>query len=202
MKAFIIMALLISSVYSISWSSFVSLSLEEKMLLQNEGLKRIENGTVSSPYLTSPEASSIRKDFTSTLSSFASYYPSEYNRAVSNVKGYMQTISTHTVVSDFANETKFIKVGDIYVSEAVCKASPKLCEVAPEPVVVKNKTVVANKRTAAECVAARQKDWDARVYSNYPNIPTEGVNEVEKQALLDRIAEGYYSWQAICLRGE
>jgi hypothetical protein len=120
--------------------------------------------------------------------------------AVTKVKGYMATMSA---APKPASETKFIKVGDIYVSEATCKADPKQCEVAP-PIAnitqVKNKTTT--KRTAAECSAARQKDWEVYCWQNALIISCVSVNAENKNMVLDNLAEGYYSNQAVCLRGE
>jgi uncharacterized protein (DUF885 family) len=201
MKTILMLALLMSSCFALSYQSFVSLSLEEKMLLQNEGLKRIENGSASSQYLTSSEATTVKQQwFTPMIQAFSSRYPTEYNKAVSNVKGYMESM-TNAVTQVNQSETKFIKVGDVYVSETICKASPKLCEIAPEP--VKNQTVVkpANKRTAAQCSAARQKDWEVYCWQNAMIISCDAVSDANKNMVLDNLAKGYYSNQAICLRG-
>jgi hypothetical protein len=181
MKMILLFLIITSLSFSFSWEAFVKMPLNEKYLIQNEMAKRLNM------------QNDLKNMLSSYVNDYSMHYPAEYKTAMANVNKYLVNISMPAV----QKETKFIKIGGVYVSEATCKANPEQCIVASEPVIqVKNQTVVANKpankRTAAQCVAARQKDWEARVYSNYPNIPTEGVNEIEKQALLDRIAEGYY----------
>lgn len=174
----LILLLLASLAYPISWQDYIALPIDQKMILQNQRLNKIAEGSIPTPYISPQQAASIL-----------------------GIK-ILIPITTAPTITVINQPTNFIKVGDRYVSESICKAYPKECEA---PIIVQNKTKVAqapaNKRTAAECVAAREKDWDAFVWSNYPNIDPN-ANGAEKEALLDRMAEGYYSWQAKCLRGE
>ena len=196
MKALFTMLLLVAVASAYTWDEFCKIPLEEKYLIQYERLKQIEAGTFANQYLTKTEAASWRASIAEQAQELITNYPQTYLSVLKRVMNVTQPKVQYV-------EAKMIKVGDhSYVSEEICKANPSACQAA----LVQNKTQVKtpapNKRTPAECSAARQKDWDAFVYSNYPNVPTEGVNEAEKQALLDRMAEGYYSWQAKCLRGE
>ena len=186
--------LLMSVTSAMSWSSFVSLPLEEKMLIMEDRLAQIENGSLYSSSLTKAEATKMHSDMDAWCREFKTSAPDEYSKAEGNVKSMVFLRVNET-------ETKFIKVGDVYISETICKASPEQCVVAPEPV-VKNKTVVANKRTAAECSAARQKDWEVFCWQNARTISCDAVAQIDKTMILDNLAQGYYSNQAICLRGE
>ena len=176
---------LMSLSYSLSYQAFVMMPLDEKYLLQNEMAQR----------LNAPDE--LKSVLSSCASDYSVHYPSEYKTAMANVKKYLENISMPVA----QNETKFIKVGDTYVSEAICKASPEQCVVAP----VQNQTVKAkpaDKRTPAQCSAAREKDWEVYCWQNANIISCDKVSDASKTNVLDNLAQGYYSNQAICLRGE
>jgi hypothetical protein len=185
-KPLVAIMVLMSLSYSLSWSAFVNMPINEKYLLQNEMAQRLNM------------PNDIKSVLSSCVSDYAIHYPSEYKSAMVNVNKYLKNVSMPVA----QKETKFIKVGDVYVSEAICKASPEQCVVAP----VKNQTVVAikpeNKRTAAQCGAAREKDWQVYCWQNARIISCDAVAQTDKAMILDNLAEGYYSSQAICLRGE
>lgn len=187
--ASIFIMLLISLQNALSWTDYVKLPIEEKMLLQYERLNQISNGEIFIEGMSKTEAVACLK-----------YYSNyEYSQqAVSHIQGILKNI---TPVQNYSiEETKFIKVGDSFVSEKICNENQKLCEA---PAINKTQEkVIVNKRTAAECVEAREKDWEIYCWQNYPNIACDGVNEVDKNMVLDNLAQGYYSNQAICLRGE
>ena len=200
MKTELAIMVLMGYSFALSWQEFVSLPLEEKMLLQYENLKGVANGTFSTPYLTAAEAASMRTSFSENVVEYARAYPNDYNRAMANVRKLK--VSIKPVAITYV-EAKFVKVGDHYVSEAICKADPSACPAAPvNQTQAQNKTAPPNKRTAAECSAAREKDWGIYCWQNYPNVACDGVSAADKNMVLDNIAEGYYSNQAICLRGE
>ena len=98
----------------------------------------------------------------------------------------------------------FIKVNGVYISSKICKETPSACiDTTPAPPsTIIQPVVVAPVRTAAECAWARQRDFDAWVYSQYPNVSPAGMAEADKNMLLDNMAQGSQSWQARCRRGE
>jgi hypothetical protein len=117
----------------------------------------------------------------------------------------VRKVSESIIAPAVLNTTKYVKVGDVYVSESVCKAYPKQCEVKPNQTTVAPKVQIPNKRTAAECSAARAKDWEiycAIVRQEGFEIDCVNANVKAKNEILDNLAEGLQSWQAKCLRGE
>jgi hypothetical protein len=199
MKALFAILLLASSCWALTWESFVKLSLEEKYLLMNERLKQVENGSVSNPYLNRAGATIMRQWAIGWIPMFVAQNQDGYVKAMANVNEYMKNM---TEVATPWLPTKFIKVGDRYVSESVCKADPAYC-VEPVANITKNVTApVKNKRTAAECGAAREKDWAVYCWQNAKTISCDAVSSIDKTMILNNLAQGYYSNQAICLRGE
>lgn len=193
-KPLFMLMLFMAMPFAMSWEAFVSLPLEEKMILMDDTLTKLENGSMSSSLMTKTEAGKMHTDTRQWCLEFQSNNPEEYVKAKGNVESMVFIKVNET-------ETKFIKVGDVYISETICKASPEQCVVAPaavQPV----KTKPANKRTPAQCSAAREKDWQVFCWQNAKTISCDAVAPIDKTMILDNLAQGYYSNQAICLRGE
>lgn len=167
MKSILIILLLASSCWAMSWESFVNLPPDQKMAIQLKNLNRIADGNLSNPYIAKEEAALWlgRKPI------------------------------------EVIKPTIFIKVGDHYVSESLCKADPAYC-VEPAKAVTTTPAKNANKRTPEQCGAAREKDWQVYCWQNAKTISCDAVSNADKTMILNNLAQGYYSNQAICLRGE
>jgi hypothetical protein len=98
--------------------------------------------------------------------------------------------------------TKFIKVNGIYVSESICKLYPLLCVEIPIYEPSKQPSAPKLVKTEAQCVQAKERDWALYCWQNAKTISCDGVSAVDKAYVLANMAEGYYSNQAMCLRGE
>lgn len=195
MKAMFI--LLLVSLSFASWESFCAMPIEEKMLLQNERLKQVENGSLIIAGLDLSTVSSMRAYLNEWIDVYSNKFQVDYSQAVKNVQAYIQSMPKEIKIIQSA--TKFIKVGDKYVSESICQAYPAECVVS-QPTAPPAK--VYNPRTPGECSGAREKDWEVFCWQRAKEISCDAVTDANKDQILDSIAEGYYSNQAVCLRGE
>lgn len=183
-----ILLVLMSLISAINWETYMKLPLEEKYICQDI---IIQNSSMSNK---------IKTDSASLINNFFLKYPKEYVEAVANVQKLEINISKQTEQI----ETGFVKVGDKYVSKKVCATNPEQCEVKAAPEPPQTQTVV-NKRTAEECLSAREKDWQIYcqiVYQEGMNIDCQNPNPEAKKQILDNIMAGSQSEQAKCLRGE
>lgn len=196
----LLVLMLFGTATALSWEEFVRMPIEEKYLYQYERLKQIENGSFQNQYLTKAEAASWK----ASMAIQANLLRANFPMAMVHVNKYLSTVKMQLPIKPAP--TKFIKVGGVYVSEEICKANPSECYIAP---VVQNQTQnkTINKRTPAECSAARQKDWELYCYqmANSPDkVDCDYIAKYNPQGMagvLDNMAALPNTNQGICLRG-
>jgi hypothetical protein len=67
------------------------------MLLQNEGLKKIESGSFQSPHVTPSQATEMRQFFIPWAAQYSAYDSGGYQRAMANVQAYVKNMKNATL---------------------------------------------------------------------------------------------------------
>ena len=99
----------------------------------------------------------------------------------------------------------FIKVNGVYISSKICDETPALCvEAITAPKITKTPVAPKQLKTASQCAWARAKDWDSwcwQMLNSGDKIDCTNANPTAKNEILDNLAKGFNSNQAMCLRG-
>ena len=154
MKSIVALMFLLPLSFALTWNTYVSLPVDEKILLQYERLNQLQNGSVINPDVSAPQVAALLPHCSEEVAILSSN-PARYSVAMENVRAYLLNIS-RTI------PTKIVRVGDYSVN--ICIATPEKCEHAGTATVVSTSFSSPNPNKNCPTV---EEDWSVYCYMAY-----------------------------------